>query len=474
MAVFWIVCLPPFLLTLGFVALLLLYTSRIFIKKPNIGKLAESTKSRSSKETDDLEVQRSSDVELQFVPKPLAWDGICLTVKAGEKVHKHILKGCSGVVFPGEMMAIVGPSGAGKSTLLDILAMRVKPSSGRIIVDCKVQDSEFKRFSTYVPQEDSFIPTLTVWETLGLVSRLRLPRSLSTAQRRQIMSDILESMGLHKVKHSQVGGLLPGGLYVRGLSGGERRRLNISCGIVAAPSIIFLDEPTSGLDSHAALVLMDYMQKLAKDKRTIICSIHQPRQAIWELFTKVEVLSEGFLMYTGPTEGAVTWFGDKLNYKYNPSQDGTPCDWLLDLISVSFAGGSHHSPGMTDIGEVQIASDRFCKEALVEIITDEAFILRADETVGPSGLHGRCVTCGTNAVKAATTVPVYPTSFWNQLMCLLWRSLMSYLRNPADVIGRLLMSLSIGIVVGVTFINSNNGEPWNHRLRRQITVMCKG
>jgi hypothetical protein len=151
---------------------------------------------------------------------------------------------------------------------------------------------------------------------------------------------------------------------------------------------------------------MDYMQKLAKDKRTIICSIHQPRQAIWELFTKVEVLSEGFLMYTGPTEGAVTWFGDKLNYKYNPSQDGTPCDWLLDLISVSFAGGSHHSPGMTDIGEVQTASDRFCKEALVAIITDEAFILRADETAG-------ITPCFSSAFLHFLFHFIFPCCYWN-------------------------------------------------------------
>lgn len=55
-------------------------------------------------------------------------------------------------------------------------------------------------------------------------------------------------------------------------------------------------------------------------------------------------------------------------------------------------------------------------------------------------------------------MPTYPTSCWNQLICLLWRSLMTYVRNPADVIGRLLMSLSIGILVGITFINSNAGK----------------
>jgi hypothetical protein len=60
---------------------------------------------------EDVEAVRTSDVELKFWPKPLAWDGICLTVKSSERVQKHILKGCYGEVLPGEMMAIVGPSG---------------------------------------------------------------------------------------------------------------------------------------------------------------------------------------------------------------------------------------------------------------------------------------------------------------------------------------------------------------------------
>jgi hypothetical protein len=77
---------------------------------------------------------------------------------------------------------------------------------------------------------------------------------------------------------------------------------------------------------------------------------------------------------------------------------------------------------------------------------------------GPSGLHGRCVSCGHGVVRAAVSAPAYPTSFFNQLICLLWRSLMVYVRNPADVAGRLMMSLSIGIVVGITFMRSNEGK----------------
>jgi ABC-type multidrug transport system ATPase subunit len=75
---------------------------------------------------------------------------------------------------------------------------------------------------------------------------------------------------------------------LRGLSGGERKRLSIAAGILASPSVVFLDEPTSGLDSFAALTVMGYLKCMARDAgHVVIASIHQPRSAIWTLFDKV-------------------------------------------------------------------------------------------------------------------------------------------------------------------------------------------
>ena len=75
---------------------------------------------------------------------------------------------------------------------------------------------------------------------------------------------------------------------MRGLSGGERKRLSVAAGIIAAPSVVFLDEPTSGLDSFAALTVMQYMKQMAVEAgHIVIASIHQPRSAIWSMFDSV-------------------------------------------------------------------------------------------------------------------------------------------------------------------------------------------
>ena len=95
-------------------------------------------------------------------------------------------------------------------------------------------------------QEDVFVPTLSVWEALMFYTQLSLPGDLSMDQRKSRMISVLRTMGLEKVIKTKVGGVLPGGIAVRGVSGGEKRRLSIACGLVANPSILFLDEPTTG------------------------------------------------------------------------------------------------------------------------------------------------------------------------------------------------------------------------------------
>lgn len=108
----------------------------------------------------------------------------------------------------------------------------------------------------------------------------------------------------------------------KGISGGEKRRLAFACEILTDPLILFCDEPTSGLDSFIALSVMECMKSLAKQGRTIICTIHQPSSEIFELFDRLCLLSDGNLAFNGPINNCNEFFesqGYKVPVNYNPA-----------------------------------------------------------------------------------------------------------------------------------------------------------
>ncbi|WIA10023.1 hypothetical protein OEZ85_010235 [Tetradesmus obliquus] len=300
------------------------------------------------------------------------------------------------------MQALLGPSGAGKSSLLDILAQRKATGAvaGSLLLDGQpVTRSAYSRRIAYVPQDDNFSPIMTSLEVLAFHAAMQLPgvssskqieacqlqgvavcAGSSEAQQQQqqqqqqkaaskrhsrvgelAVQEVLNTVGLSKHASTLVGGRLPGGLLLRGLSSGERRRLSIAVGVLASPSILFLDEPTSGLDSFAALSVMSHLQGLAHaSRKAVVAAIHQPRSAIWSLFDKVTLLASGLLIYHGPTSGMVPWLSGQLGYSYEPAAQGLASDWALDLVVVEFAKpGAFHARTMTTLAELQAAANTF-------------------------------------------------------------------------------------------------------------------
>ena len=319
-------------------------------------------------------------------PADLAWhDVTCVVTDAQTLLQKQVLHPCSGIAVPGETMALMGPSGAGKSTLLDLLAGRkaVGRLGGTVLMNGRPCGTLFKRISAYVAQEDVFVPTMTATETLVFHATLTLPSAVDGAERGARIADVLRLMGLWRARHTQVGGALPGGILVRGLSGGEKRRLNIGCALIASPSLLFLDEPTTGLDSFAALNVMEHMRDLAGMGHTVIASIHQPRAAIWEMFHKVTVLSEGYQLYFGRPEDARAWFGDALGYDYDLGRDGAVSDWMMDLVSVGFAKPPDYAGrSMACVADVVAAYRAFQRER--PPVTDA--VLRTVSTLPAAGM----------------------------------------------------------------------------------------
>ena len=138
-----------------------------------------------------------------------------------------------------------------------------------------------------------------------ITAHLRLPSSISSQARAQLVEGLLEDLGLSHCADSLIGSAA-----VRGVSGGEKRRVAIGVELVVSPSTIFLDEPTSGLDSFNAEKVVKILAGLAANGCSVLCTIHQPSTSVFELFDNTILLKDGSCVYNGPTLQVPEVFSD--------------------------------------------------------------------------------------------------------------------------------------------------------------------
>ena len=241
---------------------------------------------------------------------------------------KILLHDISLSIYPGEMVALMGPSGAGKTTLLEILTGQKSPSSGNILINGQDLHKNWGRFRDrigYVPQEDIMHRDLSVYEVLYYAAKLKLPSDLPNKEIELIVEGLLTKMGLAHIRNNIIGGE-----KVRGISGGQRKKVNIALELLTEPDLLFLDEPTSGLDSSSTLDVMKVLKELSDDGTTIIMTIHQPRIEAYNLLSHLILLTKGGrLAYFGPAN-ATSYFEYVSQQRKDPQAN--PSDFILDLL----------------------------------------------------------------------------------------------------------------------------------------------
>ena len=347
-----------------------------------------------------------------------------LSIRFGDKVA---VDRASGAVGKGEFLALMGPSGAGKTTLLDLLTGRLGAGTreGDVLVEGHAFSEEIVwAMSSYVPQEDVFMPHMTALESLTFVARLRLPRRESDADVAERCRTLLGEVGMGHVEHVYVGGVLAGGLSIRGLSGGQRRRLSLAAGLVSRPRLLFADEPTSGLDAASTLHVMELLASLATvTKLGVCCTIHQPRAAIWAMFDQVYFLSAGKVLYSGKTGGAVPWFKSLGFLSGGSGTEGNPADVILDLIAVDFEKPAEIFGATTirDAGDVATAAAAF------------------DEDQRTKGTKVKAV----EASGAPPDAPPTGAGFRLQYETLVRRVLRGHTRHPGNLVSKALLTFIV-------------------------------
>ena len=181
----------------------------------------------------------------------ITFQNLSLHIKADGQLTPVVNK-VSGRLERKTMTALMGGSGAGKSSLLSALCGRAfyGEVSGTILING--YETSIEKYSDvvgFVPQDDIVYAELTVRENLIYAGRFRLPKETTAQQIEDLADEVMANLGLTRVANNIVGSVTR-----RGVSGGEKKRVNIGLELMAEPSILFLDEPTSGLDANSALL----------------------------------------------------------------------------------------------------------------------------------------------------------------------------------------------------------------------------
>lgn len=300
-------------------------------------------------EDEDLEDGEHHSNAHVVVPVTVAWDRLeCIVRDKRGRVVKHLLREVSGEAKAGKLLAIMGPSGSGKTTLLNVLAGQLAASPRlRLTGSLSINGRNFAKSEhrlAYVRQEDLFFSQLTVRETLSLAAELQLPKTWTVKARERYVQELLYRLGLVTCAETIVGDA-----KVRGISGGEKKRLSIACELIASPSVIFADEPTTGLDAFQAERVMETLRKLAQEGHTVVCSIHQPRGSIYSKFDDLILLSSGAVVYAGPAQDdALAYFAD---LGHQCPEHTNPAEYFADLISIDYSSSENEAATRKKVAE---------------------------------------------------------------------------------------------------------------------------
>jgi ABC-type multidrug transport system ATPase subunit/CRP-like cAMP-binding protein/ABC-type multidrug transport system permease subunit len=230
---------------------------------------------------------------------------------------RTIINSVSASAESNELVCIMGPSGCGKSTLLDVLSGSKRPQSGGVYYNHDLLYGNldfFRSIFGFVPQDDILFGELTVFENLMFSAKLREPFSDRNVLAGRI-DVVLERLRLSDRMHDLVGSV-----EKKGLSGGQRKRVNIARELIFDPHVLFLDEPTSGLSSKDSEEIVGFLRDIADMGKLVIVVLHQPSSKIFKTFDRIIFLDQGGrLVFTGPVL-------ECLNYMKEVEHDHTPTE----------------------------------------------------------------------------------------------------------------------------------------------------
>ncbi|KAG4211605.1 hypothetical protein ERO13_A02G107103v2 [Gossypium hirsutum] len=413
----------------------------------------------SLSEADDEESESHTWKKLGFeptLPICLKFEDVTykVTVK-GEKTpdaNKYILHEITGLVHPGEVLALMGPSGGGKTTLLNLLSGRIKLDSGTITYNNQPYSKSLKWRIGFVLQDDVAFPHLTVKETLTYAALLRLPNTLTMQQKKERATCVISELGLERCQNTVVGGT-----FLRGISGGERKRVCIANEILLNPSLLLLDEPTSGLDSTTALQIVKMLRNIARSGKTVVTTIHQPSSRLFSKFDKLILLGKGSSLYFGKASDAMLYFS---SMGCSPLIAMNPAEFLTDLANGNIKDKSVPSDLEDKFfprnNSLDMKHGELSQVDVHEYLV-EAYAVK-EAKLGKTKLIKPLLIDAEPRMKARSSTMEWGATWWDQLSILFRRGLKERRHEYFSCI-RITQVFSTAIVMGLLWWRSDASSP---------------
>lgn len=365
---------------------------------------------------------------------------------------RTLINDFTGVVRHGEMMLVLGRPGSGCSTFLKVIANNrdtyasVEGSVSYSGISADEARKHYRGEVVYNAEDDQHMPSLTVGQTL----RFSLLNKTRKNLRGDVATIIDALLRMFAIKHTE--NTLVGNAYVRGVSGGERKRVSIAETLATKSTIVCWDNSTRGLDASTAL---DYAKSLRimtdVSDRTTITTLYQAGEGIYELMDKVLVIDEGRMLYQGPAKEARQYFED-LGFYAPPRQ--TTADFLTSICdpnSRQFRQGYEKScPKTAEELEKTFRNSAAYKKVLADVDDFEKHL--ADTGHADAQTFKKSVQ--QQKSRRVLSNSNYTVPFWKQVLVCTRREFWLLWGNKTELYTKYFTIISNGLIVGSLFYDT--------------------
>ena len=382
-------------------------------------------------------------------------DGFRYLQKDDPSRYFDILKSMDGIMRPGEVTVVLGRPGSGCSTLLKTIASHTYGfkigEESKISYDGltpKDIENQFRGDVVYSAETDTHFPHLTVGDTLEFAAKMRTPQNRCNVDRetyaKHMASVYMATYGLSHTRNTNVGDD-----FVRGVSGGERKRVSIAEVSLCGSNIQCWDNATRGLDSATALEFIRALKTSATIlDATPLIAIYQCSQDAYDLFDNVVVLYEGHQIFFGKADEAKEYF---INMGWECPQRQTTADFLTSLTNpaerVPRPGFENSVPYTPKEFETHWKNSPQYKKLVEDV---EEYFQKTDSGNHGEEYHKAHVARQSNHISPKSSFTV---SFFMQTRYIMGRNILRTKRNPSVAIQSIAGQAFIGITLGSMFYN---------------------